>query len=102
MYFLLIGRDGKDAGAFERRAKAQLRHSEMAKENFQAKKLLYGTAILDETGNKIGSVMIFDFPDRQALESYLETEPFVVTKVWENLEITRCQPGAFFLTDKKA
>jgi uncharacterized protein YciI len=96
MEFLLIGYDGKDAGAPERRKKHRPAHLEHGSELFEEGNLLYGGAMLDEKGDMIGSVMIARFPTRADLDAWLKTEPFVLEKVWEKLEVRNFRPGPWF------
>jgi hypothetical protein len=35
----------------------------------------------------IGSMIVYDFPDRQSLEERLKDEPYLTGKVWEKTEI---------------
>lgn len=37
----------------------------------------YGAAIWDDNKNMIGSILIFDFKDKDELDAYLEKEPYV-------------------------
>lgn len=41
--------------------------------------------------------MIFDFPSKKELDEYLKTEPYVVHKVWEKIEILPGQIGPSFI-----
>ncbi|HEX4052245.1 MAG TPA: YciI family protein [Steroidobacteraceae bacterium] len=50
-------------------------------------RFVLGGAILDEAGAMIGSAVIFDFPERDALNRYLATDPYVVQKVWQRIEV---------------
>ena len=34
-----------------------------------------------------GSVLVMDFPSREALDRYLSTEPYIQEKVWEKVEV---------------
>jgi len=43
--------------------------------------------LLDDEGKMKGSVLILDFQSRTDLDSYLASEPYVVEKVWEKIEI---------------
>ena len=45
----------------------------------------------------IGSTMIVDFESRDELDRYLETEPYVTGKVWENIDVTPCKIPPVFL-----
>jgi uncharacterized protein YciI len=35
----------------------------------------------------IGSMIVYEFPDRAALDNKLKEEPYVVNGVWEKIEI---------------
>ena len=50
-------------------------------------KILCAGGLLDENGKMKGSVLVMDFPDRQALDRYLSTEPYLQEKVWEKVEV---------------
>jgi len=34
-----------------------------------------------------GSALVMEFPDRAALDKYLESEPYVVEGVWQKIEV---------------
>ena len=34
-----------------------------------------------------GSALVMDFPDRAALDAYLNSEPYVAEGVWEKVEV---------------
>ena len=59
--------------------------------------LLYGVAMLNDEGVMVGSVLIADFENREALDAWLEQEPYVTGKVWERIEVSHCQVGPSFL-----
>ena len=87
MQFLIIAHDGKDEGAALRRTNARPGHLERV-EKFKAEgKHLYGGALLDESGNMIGSMMVVDFPSRQELDEWLRDEPYVTGGVWQEIEV---------------
>jgi uncharacterized protein YciI len=90
MQFLVLGYDGKDDGAAERRAKARPHHIEMGDKLLEAGNLWYGAAMNDEVGNMIGSIYMVDFPDRDALNAWLEEEPYMVGGVWVKTDIIKC------------
>jgi uncharacterized protein YciI len=46
-----------------------------------------GGAILDDDGKMIGSMIVYDFPDRASLDASLQNEPYFMGKVWKNIEI---------------
>ena len=43
--------------------------------------------LLDENGRMVGSVLVMDFDDRAQLDAYLHSEPYLIEKVWETVEI---------------
>jgi hypothetical protein len=97
MHFIITGRDGNDAGAFERRMQVREEHMRGVEEMVKQKKLLYAAAMLDDAGTMIGSTMIVDFESREALDLYLATEPYVTGRVWEHLDVTPCKIPPIFL-----
>lgn len=87
MQFLVIGRDGKDEKALERRMKARPAHFKIGDELLASRNMWYGCAILDDDGKMIGSMLLMDFPSRKQLDEWLKAEPYVTEKVWEKIEI---------------
>lgn len=87
MQFLLTAYDGDDSEAFERRMKARPAHLERMSSLRKNGGFHFGGAILDDKGNMIGSMVVYEFPDRQALEEYLKTEPYVTGNVWQKIDI---------------
>ncbi|MGV3764581.1 MAG: YciI family protein [Chitinophagaceae bacterium] len=85
--FLLIARDGQDEAALERRMAARPAHFESASRLKAEGHFIMGGAMLDEQGKMNGSVMVVQFPDRQALNEWLKTEPYLLGKVWEEVDI---------------
>ena len=41
----------------------------------------------DDAGKMKGSLLIVDFPSRKDLEDYLANEPYILEKVWEEVEV---------------
>jgi uncharacterized protein len=48
---------------------------------------IFGGAILDDKETMVGSVLVCEFPSWDDIESYLETEPYVMGGVWKKIEI---------------
>ena len=97
MNFIITGHDGSDAGALERRMNVREEHMLGVAEMVKQKKLLYAAAMLDDAGTMIGSTMIVDFESQEALDQYLESEPYVTGKVWEKIDVTPCKVPPVFL-----
>jgi uncharacterized protein YciI len=87
MQFLLIAYDGTDPEALDRRMKVREEHLRKVEGLKKEGKFLMGGAILDDSGKMTGSVMVYEFPDRQALEERLKDEPYITGGVWEKIEI---------------
>jgi len=87
MQFLLIAYDGTDAEAPQRRLKVRGDHLEKIDGLKKTGEFLFGGAILDEAGNMIGSMIVYEFPDRQSLDKKLKEEPYITGGVWKKIEI---------------
>lgn len=87
MQFLLVAYDGTDSGALERRMKVRGYHFERIDVLKKNNEFVFGGAILDETGKMIGSMIVYDFPDRKSLDESLKNEPYITGGVWEKIDI---------------
>lgn len=87
MQFLLIAYDGTDAGALDRRMKSRPGHLEKIAVIKKAGQFLCGGAILNDAGQMIGSMILYEAEDRASLDKLLEKEPYIYDKVWEKIEI---------------
>jgi uncharacterized protein len=87
MQFLLTAFDGKDKSAQERRLLARPGHLENIRLMKRRGEFIFGGAILDDQGQMIGSTVVYEFPDRKALDNYLEGELYVTKGVWKEIEI---------------
>jgi uncharacterized protein YciI len=96
MRFIVIGRDGTDAGALERRMAARDAHLKLGDEQKAKGNLLMAVAIQNDKGDMNGSVMLVDYASRAELDEWLKTEPYVTGKVWEKIEIVPGKVGPSF------
>jgi uncharacterized protein len=87
MQFLLVALDGTDPKALERRMKVRSEHLEKIAVLKKRGEFLLGGAILDDNEKMIGSMIVYEFPDKSALERNLKSEPYIVHGVWEKIEI---------------
>jgi len=87
MQFLLTAYDGTDPEAPVRRLKVREEHLGKIAKLKRDGEFLFGGAILDENGKMIGSMIVYEFPDRQLLEARLKDEPYITGGVWKNVEI---------------
>lgn len=94
--FIVIGHDGTDDGALERRMAARDAHLKTCADSVASGNQLIGAAMMDADGKMNGSVMIMDFADRTALDEWLAREPYVAGKVWDKIEVIPCKvPDTF-------
>jgi uncharacterized protein len=87
MQFLLTAYDGTDSEALERRLKVRGEHLEKTAILKKSGEFLFGGAILDEDGKMIGSMIVYDLPDRQSLDAKLKNEPYFTEGVWKKIKI---------------
>lgn len=87
MQFLLIAYDGTDSEALERRLKVREEHLEKIGRLKKDGKFLFGGAILDVDGKMIGSMIVYDYPDRRSLDERLKEEPYFTQGVWKKVDI---------------
>jgi uncharacterized protein len=87
MQFLLLGHDGSDADALNRRMNAREDHLKKIDQLRQSGIFLFGGAILSDSGQMIGSMVVYEVPDRESLDEVLKDEPYILGKVWERVEI---------------
>ncbi len=87
MQFLLTALDATDPEAPERRLKARPEHLEKVSLLRKSGKFLFGGAILNDSGNMIGSMIVYEFTDRASLDACLKDEPYINKNVWEKIEI---------------
>lgn len=96
MRFLVLGYDGDDTDAKQRRQAARPAHLALGDTMVANGHAIFGVAMLNDSGDMIGSAYVVDFPDRMALDAWLAEEPYVKGKVWQRIEITPCKIGPSF------
>lgn len=83
MQFIIKAYDGK--GKLEKRMEVRPRHLENMS---QIKgKVVCAGGLLDNEGKMAGSVMIMQFEQENDLQAYLDSEPYIQEKVWEEIKI---------------
>lgn len=97
MQFLVTGYDAEDEKALDRRLAARDAHLKGVEEAAQKGEHLYGAAFLDGAGRMIGSFLVVEYPDREALDAWLKKEPYILGDVWERVEIKPCKVAPTFL-----
>lgn len=96
MQFIINGFDGTDAQAPGRRLAARELHLAGIKSLKEQGRILFAAARLDATQKMIGSLLIADFPSRDALNDWLKNEPYVLQNVWQRVEIEDCKVAPLF------
>ncbi|HPR63718.1 MAG TPA: YciI family protein [Thermoanaerobaculia bacterium] len=97
MYFIVTGYDGTDGEALSRRMAARAGHLELAESMYEKGTFLFAAGILNDAGTMIGSMIVCDFPSRKELDDWLAREPYILGKVWEQIEVSPAQPAPFCL-----
>jgi len=87
MQFIVIGLDGSDDKAPERRMAAREDHIEMGDKLLKSGSLWYGAALLNDDDTMKGSLYVVDFPSEKELQEWLDKEPYVVGKVWQSITV---------------
>ncbi len=90
MQFLVIGLDGTDNDAINRRLAARPRHIELGNELMKKGNFWFGAALTDEQGKMIGSVLIMNYANREELQAWLDIEPYMTEGVWVSTDIKIC------------
>ena len=96
MPFLILGYDGDDEKALERRLAVREEHIRLGDSLLAEGKVLYGVAMLDDAGKMIGSVYIMNFETREEVDEWLKIEPYILGDVWKRVEVTPCKVGPSF------
>ena len=83
MQYIITAYDGKNK--LEKRMEVRPRHLEGMKK--LSEHIICAGGLLDDEGRMKGSVLVMEFPDRKALDEYLNTEPYLTEQVWEKVEV---------------
>jgi uncharacterized protein YciI len=96
MHYLIIAHDATDENALKRRLAAREEHLASIGRLKAEGRALYGAALLDESGNMTGSMLIMDFPTEATLRQYLASEPYITGHVWAEVEVKTCKVPEIF------
>jgi uncharacterized protein len=99
--FMLLAYDGSDVAAPARRLAVRDKHIALGDKLVAEGKMLYGTAILDENGTMIGSMLILEYDSRSELDNWLEIEPYMTGDVWHDIQIRPVRVGPSFVGLRK-
>ncbi|MCM3214605.1 YciI family protein [Niallia taxi] len=101
MQFVVTAYDGTDENALERRLRARAEHLKSVEKRFKEGNHLYGAALLDDTEKMIGSMMVVDYPSKEALDEWLKEEPYVTGNVWQRIDVLPCKVAPIFMESHK-
>ena len=87
MQFVVTALDYTDADALNRRMGNREQHLAVVRKLIMDGHFLSGGAILNDDGRMIGSTLHMEFPARADLDAQLRSDPYVVGKVWEKIEV---------------
>lgn len=87
MQFTVIARDSTSEGTLERRLANRDQHLKRIHELKADGVIIDGGAILDADGKMIGSVVLYDVPDRAALDAVIADEIYYQQGVWKDLDV---------------
>ena len=85
MQFIIKALDGE--GKLDKRMEVRPRHLEGMKT--LGDHVILAGGLLDEEGKMKGSMLVVDFPSREAVDEYLKNEPYILEGVWEKVEVER-------------
>ena len=91
MQFLVIGMDGTDAEALNRRQSVRTEHISLGDKLVESGNMWYGAALLNDDGSVKGSMLMMDFASEKDLQEWLDVEPYKTGKVWEQIYIHKCK-----------
>ena len=81
MYFVVIGKDKGDGAP---RREQRPAHLEFVADRQHL--IVYGGPLIEQ-GRMIGSLFVFDLPDRAALDAYMAEDPYFTRPIFETIEI---------------
>ncbi len=87
MQFVILAKDVPGEDTLRRRGNARTEHMEGIRVLKQSGQIIDGGALLDDDGNMCGSLILCDFPDRAALDAYLDSEIFKREGIWGKIEV---------------
>ena len=81
MNFVIIGKD-RDDGSLRKAARADHLDYISTRQN----QIVYAGPLLED-GRMVGSIFIFDAPDRGALDEYIAGDPYFAREIYGSIEI---------------
>ncbi len=97
MQFIVTAWDFKDSESSKRRMDVREEHLSLVIKMKEEGHDLFAAAMINDEGAMIGSTMLMDFDSREDLDKWLEKEPYVKNKVWEDINVQVCKIPDLFL-----
>ncbi len=99
MQFIITAYDGTDEGAFDRRMAARPDHLANIKKVQEYGSVVCAGGLTNEEGKPIGSFLVMEFDTKELFERYMESEPYIEHKVWQNIKVETC--NVVIMNDEK-
>lgn len=97
MQFLILAHDATDAEAPARRMAAREAHLKTIAEYKAKGNMILGAALWDDARTKMnGSVIVAEFESREALDAWLQNDPYVTQQVWGEIQVMACAVAPSF------
>jgi uncharacterized protein YciI len=84
--FLILADDYKDAEALNRRLSVREHHLKRMQSEKAEGRFVIGGAKLNE-GKMVGSMLVVNLDDEEAVKKWINIDPYITGKVWENVQI---------------
>ncbi len=84
-YYALIGHDGEQG--LERRKLHRSAHLRSLEQLVAAGRIRHAGPLLDEGGQPIGSLIVFEAPNLEQARAIAAEDPYVVHKIFERYEV---------------
>jgi uncharacterized protein YciI len=85
--FLILANDYKDPDALGRRIAVRPQHLKRMEKEKAAGRFIIGGAKLNEQGQMVGSMLVVQLEDEDAVRRWINEDPYLTGKVWDNIEI---------------
>ena len=96
MTFMVLAFDYPPPDGPRRRQACRPDHLKLGEKFYEEGKWLCAAAIMNESGEPVGSVIICNFADEETLRrEWLAQEPYILNRVWEKVEIRPIRPAPF-------
>ncbi|WP_207432001.1 YciI family protein [Sabulibacter ruber] len=85
--YLITAFDFTDEQALDRRMATRPAHLEMVKKLKETGNFILGGAMLSPEEKMIGSTLVVEFENENAVQQYLAQEPYILQKVWDKVDV---------------